>query len=208
MIPELQGLSLPDLSQAFLGALLGIGSALGSLFGAGAKASSDSRLSEAGLNVARDRNALDAYQTQQNAQMQQGQLDLQRKGFTDDARGLRAKQALIGNLLSTLKPTQVSVPGITPAQINSGLTVGADGQQALANLVKQALAAQMAGDTFQGGSILKPPAQTPIPKAGLLEKILGVGGLIGSGMGAVAPFLPQPRPKLPEDPYNNEGNYE
>lgn len=181
-----------------LGAILGIGSALGSLFGGGAKASADARAREAQLNVLRDRNALDAYGTAQNAQMQQGQLDLQRKGFSEDARGNRARQALIGDLIARFAPTNISVPGIPQANVTGGLSVGPDGQQAMANLVKQALLAQMTPDTFQGGNILQAPKQTPIPKAGLLEKIMGIGGLIGSGMGAVAPFISQGKGYNPE----------
>lgn len=182
-----------------LGAILGAITGLGGLLGGGAKAASDGRMNEAQLNVLRDRNALDAYGTAQNAQFQQGGLDLQRKGFTEDARGGRAKQAAIADLLAKFKPTQISVPGIPQAQVSGGLQgLGAGGQQAMAELMKQALAAQLAGDKFEGGNILKAPTQSAIPKAGLLEKIMGIGGMIGQGAGAIAPFLQsgqaQPKP--------------
>jgi hypothetical protein len=178
-----------------LGAILGAITGLGGLLGGGAKAASDGRMNEAQLNVMRDRNALDAYGTAQGAQMQQGNLDLQRKGFTEDARGGRARQALIADLISKLAPTQINVPGIQQTQIQPGMQLGQGGQQAMAELMKQALAAQLAGDKFEGGNILKAPTQSAIPKAGLLEKIMGVGGMVGQGAGALAPFLPQDQPK-------------
>jgi hypothetical protein len=190
-----------------LGAILGAITGLGGLLGGGAKAASDGRMNEAQLNVMRDRNALDAYGTAQGAQMQQGNLDLQRKGFTEDARGGRARQALIADLISKLAPTQINVPGIQQAQIQPGMQLGQGGQQAMAELMKQALAAQLAGDKFEGGNILKAPTQSAIPKAGLLEKIMGVGGMIGQGVGAASPMIEEIFKRKPA-PYADPGGWD
>lgn len=127
------------------------------------------------------------YGTQQGAEMQAGNLDLSRKNFTEDARGSRAKQALIASILGGgFQPTSVNVPGIKNATITGGLaeSLKAPGaQQSMAELMKQALAAQLDGadgESFTGGSVLTPPKLSTLPKAGKMENILGGVGLGGS----------------------------
>ena len=138
------------------------------------------------------------YSTAQNAQMNAGQLDLQRKGFTEDARGGRAKQALIASILGGgFQPTQVSVPGIKNAQISGGLAESLKNpgaQASMQELLKQALSAQLAGadgEQFSGGAILPPPAMSALPKAGKLENILGGVGLGGSLLSSVLANIKQ-----------------
>jgi hypothetical protein len=149
-----------------------------------------------------DQNALrnQQYGTQQGAEMQAGNLDLSRKGFEEDARGSRAKQALIASILGGgFKPTEVSVPGIKNATVSGGLAEslknpGAQGS--MAELMKQALAAQMqqgseAGEQFSGGKVLAAPTLAELPKAGKTESILSGVGLGGSLLASILPMLKQ-----------------
>lgn len=150
------------------------------------------RQDEAVLNTSRDQQAGQQFATQQAAQMNAGSLDLQRKGFQEDVRGSRAKQAAIADMLANFKGTQINVPGIQNASVSGGLNVNSPGlQQAMAKLREQALMAQLQGDTpggeqFQGGALLKAPGVTPIPQASGWERFMGIasqaagwGSLIG-----------------------------
>lgn len=177
----------------FLAALPMIGSALGSIFGGAGKGASDSRMQQNQLQAQKDQTEVSKYGIGQNAQMQLGNLDLNRKQFEDDARGKRAKQALIGSLLQNYQPSQVSVPGIKNATVSGGLAASLQNpgaQASMQELLKQALAAQMAqgsdgGEQFSGGAILPTPGVSSLPKAGKLESILGGVGLGGSLLSSV-----------------------
>src|SRR5688572_1003879 len=105
----------------FLAALPAIAGAVGSIFGKASGSKSDQRMQENLLTQQGNRNTVDLYGTQQNAQNQAGQLDLQRKGFSEDARGGRAKQAMIADLLQNLKDVSINVPGIQTANVTGGL---------------------------------------------------------------------------------------
>lgn len=168
-------------------ALTGLGT-LGDVLGKQAAGSAAGRATESDLLTRQDMLRNQQYQTQQNAQMGAGQLDLQRKGFSEDARGGRAKQAMIGDLLSRLQDVNISVPGIQTANVTGGLrpsALGETGRGAGAELAKQALLKLMQGDTFEGGQVLNAPGLSQLPKAGTWEKIAGVGGTIGSLLGAL-----------------------
>lgn len=149
------------------------------------------RQAEANTNLSRDTLSNSQFNTQQNAQMNAGQLDLQRKNFTEDARKSRAQQALMGDAFSHYSPVDINVPGVPHSQISGGLSIGAGGKQAMAELMKQALLAQISGDTFEGGKLLTPPTQTPLPKAGKLDSFLSTLGTVGSLAGAVGANWPQ-----------------
>jgi hypothetical protein len=171
--------------------VLGAISGLGGILGGGAKAAADSRMTEGELRSRQD-NALTAqYGIGQDAQMDAGSLDLQRKNFTEDARGGRAKQAMLADLLMNFKPTSINVPGIQSAQISGGLQMGEGGRMAAGEMLKQALMAQLQGDKFEGGGILQAPGVQGIPKAGLLEKIGGIAGLAGAVAGGIGQILPR-----------------
>lgn len=138
------------------------------------------------------------YGTQQGAEMNAGQLDLQRKNFTEDARGGRAKQALIASLLGGgFQPTSINVPGVKSATMTGGLaeSLKAPGsQQAMQELMRQALDAQLAGgqpggEVFTGGKVLPPPPLSKLPQAGKLENILGGVGLGSSLLGTILASL-------------------
>ena len=167
-------------------ALMGAG-LLGNIFGKSAESSAKGRAAEADILQRQDMLRNQQYGTAQNAQMQAGGLDLQRKGFTEDARLNRAKQAALADLMMNYSPRQVSVPGVPQANISGGTKLGEGGRAGLAEMQKQALAALLAGDKFEGGQMLAPPQLSPLPKAGKMEKIGGILGNIGNiagGLGA------------------------
>ena len=123
----------------------------------------------------------------QNAQNQAGQLDINRKQFTEDARAGRGRQALIGDLLANLQDVSINVPGVQTANITGGLrpsAMGAGGRQAAGELHKQALQALLSGDEFQGGQVLTPPTFQPMPQKGGVESTLDWLGLLG-GLGGI-----------------------
>ena len=171
-------------------ALMGAG-LLGNLFGKGAEKSAQGRVQESNLLQQRDLLRNQQFNTQQGAEMNAGQLDLQRKGFTDDARLNRAKQAALADLLMNYSPQRVSVKGVPDAQISGGTRLGEGGRAGLAEMQKQALAALLKGDTFEGGKVLAPPSLSALPKASGWEKTQGILGTIGSlagGLGATGLF--------------------
>lgn len=136
-----------------------------------------------------DQLANQQYSTHQGAETNAGQLDLQRKDFTEKARGGRAQQAMLASILGGgFTPTSINVPGVKSATLSGGLmdSMKAPGaQQAMQELMRQALAAQMeggkpGGETFTGGSVLTPPPLSALPKAGKLENVMGGIGLGGS----------------------------
>lgn len=156
----------------------------------GAQGAAQGRQVEANLNTQRDQIANQGYGIAQNAQMQAGSQDLQRKAFEEEARGSRAKQAAIADMLANFKGTSISTPGVRQSTVSGGLNVNTPGvQQAMAKMREQALLAQLKGDTpggegFTGGQILAQPKQTPIPQAGGWEKFMGVAGQV-AGLGSL-----------------------
>ncbi len=153
-----------------------------------AKNSAAGRVAEAGLNQGQDSLRNSQYNTAQNAQMQGGNLDLNRKSFSEGARGNRAKQALIGDLLANFKGTNISTPGIKGSQISGGLadSMGLMGKAAGSELSRQALLKLLEGDTFEGGDILPQPGVTAQPKASTFEKIMAGIGTGGALAGSIA----------------------
>lgn len=167
---------------------------LGSILGGAGAGASRSRAEQNQLLSQRDQTEAHKYGTAQNAQMQLGNLDLQRKAFSEDAPLNRAKQAALADMLMNYTPRRVSVAGIPQAQISGGTSLGEGGRAGLAEMQKQALARLLAGrqgESFQGGQLLNAPRATPMQNAGLLEKILGIGGLAGGLAGAVGMNMPQ-----------------
>ncbi len=167
-------------------------SALGAVSQVGGKQSAgaaEGRIKEADLLQRADQLRNQQYGTQQGAESNAGQLDLQRKGFTEGARGSRAKQALLADMISGYQPTRVSVAGVKNADISGGPQIGEGGRKAMAELSRQALLAQLTPDEFTGGKVLAPPSMSKLPQAGKLDTTRSVLSQIGQLGGAVAPFL-------------------
>lgn len=187
---DLSALDGVQISQAFgfLAALPAIASGIGSIFGGAAGSKANERMAQSQLIQQQNRNAIDQYQAQQQAQMQAGNLDLQRKGFEESARGGRAKQAAIASLLQNMQDVAINVPGIKTASITGGLrpsALGEGGRASMAELYKQAMLKQMTPDQFTGGQILNAPQMQAMPKPGKLEKFLNIAGLVGSTVGGI-----------------------
>jgi hypothetical protein len=177
-------------------ALSALGTA-GDIAGNVARSRAQGRADEADVLTRRDREVTSRYGTAQGAEMQKAQVDLARKGFEEAARGGRAKQAALADMLAGFEPTRISVPGIQTANVTGGLRVGDGARAALGQLHQQALMKQLAGDTFEGGTMLTPPPMSELPKAGKLDSILNTLGIIGSIGGAVGGMLPPSMAKAP-----------
>jgi hypothetical protein len=169
--------------------------AIAQVAGQAAGGKSDQRMQQSQVTNQSNLSDLALYSAAQNAQNQAGQLDLNRKSFSEDARGGRAKQALLADLLSNIKDVNISVPGVQNANVSGGLrpsAIGSTGQSSLAELAKQALQAQLAGDEFTGGKILPTPEYKPMPERGGVESTLDWIGLLGSGAGALGAIMNKP----------------
>lgn len=173
-------------------AALGIAGGLGKIFGGASGSKANERMAQSQLVQQQNRNAIDQFQAQQGAQFAAGAQDLQRKQFTEQARGGRSRQALIADILGNMQDVNINVPGIKTAQINGGLrpsAIGETGRASLAQLAKDALLAQMTPDKFQGGAILNAPQMQAMPKASGFEKFLNIAGLVGSAAGGLGGML-------------------
>lgn len=169
--------------------LFSVAGDVGGVLGGASEGAAQGRALESTLQGQRDIARNQQYGVRQNAELAAGNLDLNRKNFTENARGGRARQAMTGNLLSNLQDLHLSVPGVPEATVTGGLrpsALGAGGQQSASELARSAMLAQMAPDTFAGGKILEPPPLSEVPQASGWEKAAGVGGNILSILGALA----------------------
>ena len=101
------------------GGLLGFGNVLGKQQEGEAKG----QATQAQLQQGQDRNAVDLYGTQQNAQNQAGQLDLQRKGYENTNRSTTAKQALIAALVTGLTQANAGTAAAIKDALSSATTM-------------------------------------------------------------------------------------
>lgn len=178
-----------------LGPLLGgIGDAA-SVLGKQEQGKAQGKAAQAQLQQGQDRNAVDLYQAQQNAQNQAGQLDLQRKGFDTANRSASAKQALIGALLGGgVTPTSIGPSGASGGLLRS-LNGNPDALAALKLLGSQGSTAQTTPLQFQGGTMVAPPTLTPLPaidNGGVLSALARIGEIGG----ALSPYI---KSKPPQD---------
>lgn len=204
---------MPFLEAAMIAAPL-----LGKIFGGAGKGASDQRMSE---NDQRLRQAqmtnqynLSSAGLQSSDNMNRARVDLDRREFQQREPGAQARQAMVGSLLNRIQPLRLSglssrVQASMP-QMNSIIdAIGPEARQAGSLLAQRGLSGLESGPTqFSEIPALNiPPAQmAALQKSGLLEKILGTVGLIGSGVGALdAAGALNGRPTsgngLPIDPY-------
>lgn len=150
-----------------------------------------------------------ALQSGANERLAQGNLDLNQRNFQQDQRqfalqapSVRGRQAVRGSLMQNLQPASISgLPSRIQAnipQLSGGLTPAAlspEVRQMGGMLQRDAILGQLRGDpvdtfapmqptNFQSG-VLTPPQIAELEKSGLLEKILGGTGLIGSLLGGI-----------------------
>jgi hypothetical protein len=196
-IAKIAGVGLaPFTGGASLGltALGGIGDVLGkqqSAAGQGAATTGQ-------LTNNADRNAIDLYQAQQQAQQQAADEDLKRKAFTTSDRGNVMKQALLGSILQGGGgAAQFSMPGLNSGTVSNPLAgLSSDPQflESLKNYRGQTSAAGAAPPSFTGGNILKAPALTPLPQESGTGKTLDLIARIAQLAGATAPLVKKPQP--------------
>jgi hypothetical protein len=169
------------------GALDGIGKA-GAVMGGQQGGANNARVAQGQLDLSRDRNALDLYNSQQGAQFSAGQQDLQRKGFETSDRSSTAKQALIGALLGgKMDPTSIK-GGVASGGLLRALQANPDALGAMQRLGGSAGQAQIKPLEFTGGQMVAPPSLSAPQKIdvgggklGALSKIMQVLGAFGGG---------------------------
>jgi hypothetical protein len=172
----------------------GAAGAAGQVIGGQVGGANNAKLAQGQLQNIRDRNAVDLFGTEQNAQFNAGQQDLQRKGFETSNRGQLAKQALIGHLLGGgMQPTQIHTPGIAPSTLQGGLVrsllSNPEALAAMQTLGGQASTAQATPLQFTGGELLKAPTLATLPELDTGGGTMSTIAKIAQIVGAVSPFL-------------------
>lgn len=161
----------------------------GNVLGKQQEGAAHGRIAEGQLGQSYDRNAIDLYGAQQGAQNQAAQLDLQRKDYDAKSRSAAGKQALLAMLMSDYRPSQVSVPGVTNAQLSGGMGETIKNNPAILSLLKsiadKGVTDQATPNTYTGGTVVPPPTLTPLPQEGKSGKILDTISRISQIYGAV-----------------------
>ena len=192
-----------------IGALIPlIASGIGALAGRGSQKRAEGRAAEAQINTERDRAAADLYRTQVDAALRGRQQELDERTFATKAPGERLSQLLRGSLLSNFQPTNISVPGITPATVTGGgspALLGPEAREGGNAMMAQALSALMKGEQFSPITFPTAPTLTPLPQSGKLDTFLNVLGGVGSTLGVLDPLFKR-KPK-PQPPLDSTGGY-
>jgi hypothetical protein len=124
----------------------------------------NAKVAQGQLDISRDRNVLDRYGLEQNAQFQQGNQDLDRKQYELSSRNQNAKSALIANLLNGGLPSTSVAGGKASGGLAEKLRTDPGAMASMRNLAEQSDKAQMApmdwskSYTYQGGNLVTPPA--------------------------------------------------
>lgn len=200
---------------AIIPAILGAVSAAGTVAGKAGEKRAEGRAAEAQLNAERDRIAANNYATQQQAQLQQRNQQLNERQFALNAPSTRLSQLIRGNILQSAMDPHTSVAGIPETKTTGGLRPSMfsdEAKQGGGALVQQALSGLMSGDKFDPMTLLTPPSQTPLPQAGRADSILNGLGYGGAFAGALAPFLGRRAPvatpgATPTQLFGNSGNF-
>jgi hypothetical protein len=169
-------------------ALTGAGGLLDKVGKAGAVAggqqsgANNARIAQGQLDLARDRNVLDLYNSQQGAQFNAGQQDLARKNYELDSRNRNAKSMLIASLLNGGLPSTSIAGGKASGGLAEKLRTDPGAMTAMRNLTEQADKAQMApmdwskSYTYNGGEMVAPPSLSAPQKIDLGNK--GIGNIL------------------------------
>lgn len=181
-----------------------------SALGDAGKGAAASRVTEAGVNQAQDRNANDLYRSQVQANQNQNQYgldaakfgidkstaDLAQRNYTLAAPTKRAGNAVRGDILSSAQdvsfgPTKPGMPtftgGLRPSMFSDST------RQLGRSMTSDALSQQLAGDNFDPlpnapaySPNPPPPGQTPLPQAGVMSGILNTAGTVGNLAGLLS----------------------
>lgn len=120
------------------------------------------------------------------AGMNRAQMDLARRGFSQQSQGDAYQKALKSALALNLKDASINLPSRIPKfNISGGLrpsAIGAEGQAAAGELNKQAMTKLMGGEQFDALPAYQGTAAPEYRKPGFLENLTGT---IGLGAGAV-----------------------
>lgn len=161
---------------------------IGSVLGKQQAGKAQGQIDQATLSQGQDRNAISLYGTQQAAQNQAAQTDLQRKEFETKNRSNVGRQAALASLLSGgLQPTKIGHGGASGGLLAS-LNGNAGALEALKTMATQASTAQNTPLDFQGGQMVSAPKLTALPqvdKGGFLSTLANIGQLAG----AASPYL-------------------
>lgn len=191
-----------------LGAILGGASLLGSLFGGAGKGAAQERQAANDFAQRENQMRLGQYSTQQQALLSLLGLDeraaMDRAQLGIAAPSARAKQALVGSLLSRLQPASIQAPaGVRVGQVGGGLgaALGGGGMQQAGQLLQaQALKALASGSDVPAAANYAQRGMLPAPQvqgykqAGKGESILSALGLAGGLAGMAAPYLKKSGP--------------
>ncbi len=197
-----------------------LGPNIGATAGALAAGRQAGRETDTRQGQAQDRNAIDLYGTQNQANTAQnnfgiqrggleadrGALDLKQRQFGLDAAGQRAKNSMKGDYLANAKAATFSgLPGGHDFKFDSGFGPGrfSENTRALGRgMSADALKGQQAGDTFAPMSALPEyhagpasPSLTAIPQAGKFDSILNTASTVGGLAGTFGDMLKNYRPQ-------------
>lgn len=177
-------------------AILGGAALLGKIFGGAGQGAAQQRLSENQQRLqaadAANRDALSRANLQAQYALSGANLDLAQKQFQQQEPSVQARQAAMGSLLNRIQPLQLSglsdrVASRMP-KMNSILdAIGPEARAAGALLAARGQNGLESGPTQFAPlpQLNLPPAHVAaLQKSGLLEKILGTVGLVGSTVGA------------------------
>ena len=179
--PFTGGASLAALpATSLLDKIGGGAAAAGTVMGGQQAGANNARVAQGQLDLSKDRNAIDLYGSQQNAQNQAAQTDLQRQAFTGQNRSNTAKQALIGALLGG---------GSKPGGLGAMLNGSPEAMAAMKTLSSQGSEAQAAPPSFSGGQTVAAPTLTQMPKIDIGDSKTGNLAKILQIIGAVSPAL-------------------
>lgn len=216
--PFTGGASLAGL-PAILGTVGKVAGAAAPVLGGIAAGRSQGKQTEANLNQQQDQARQQLYQTLVNAQLGRynaqnnaalglGSLNAQKAKFELDAPQQRFNQAMHGNYAANVQDVQANVPDKLKNYLvtySGGLRPSAfgEGGRAAGRQLADLATAAMGKDTFQIPEMATlpdmpaAPGLTPLPKAGAIDRILGIAGPAAGFAGALGGLLGSSGPTGP-----------
>jgi hypothetical protein len=161
-----------------------IGSALGKLFGGGAKQQSSDRQGKDTVNTQRDRNAIEAMSEREQALIARAALELKQREFDAASRESGYRQSLRSQYLQNWTPAQ-RPNGIQ--MIHGGFnTVSDASRQTAKEMERQATLRLLNGEHFDALPAMQNYIPSPMSTPSTWEKLSGILGLGLTGGAAIA----------------------